>query len=149
VKPIAYLIFAFLLINASAAQNLLSPGIKLSYRFGDRGGFVGGIDVSAVRWTDHGYFGFVIACDEVHGTVNFHVGIEGGVGVLGICVGPVVSSKDGTLDYGLRVTPYAGAIIVPFYNFQMMQRSPNEHDVGVFLKFPVPLFDAKIGRLGG
>jgi hypothetical protein len=133
-----------------AAQTFLSPGIKLAYRFGDNGGFIGGLDVSVIRASNHGYYGLVVAVDQIHSAVNAHLGIEGGFGPVGLCVGPVLTLKDRTLDYGLRITPYAGVLLVPFYNYQLMHMMSNEHEVGAYIKIPV-LFSGEtlFGRIGG
>ena len=143
---------ALLLLSANplAAQVFLSPGIKLGYRFGPDGGLVGGFDVSVIHATNHGYVGLVAAIDLVQSTLNSHVGFEAGVGPVGICIGPVLSFRDREFDYGARITPYFGAFLVPFYNFQIMRYFPNGHEIGAYLKIPVTFGgDTPFGSIGG
>jgi hypothetical protein len=133
----------------TAAQTYINPGFKLGYRFGDAGGFVGGVEVSMMIADNKGYHGFVLAADGTSRTLDFHFGVEFGAGIFGICIGPVVSNRPDTTAYGFRVTPYAGFIVVPYYNYQFLIGTGSEHDVGTYLKFSLPNSSGQFGRIGG
>ena len=122
----------------SAQATYVSPGFHIGYRFGEGGGVVTGVEVSIVQWGNRSYGGVVLAWDGIHGMNNFHVGFEYGSGFIGACVGPVVGASKDTADIGLRITPYAGAILIPYYTFQFFQFLPSSHQVGMYVKFPIP-----------
>ncbi|MCX6134948.1 MAG: hypothetical protein NTU47_14140 [Ignavibacteriales bacterium] len=134
---------------AVPAQTLINPGLKLGYRFGEGGGFVGGFEISIMFWNEKGYYGFVLAGDGTSKTLDYHFGVEYGIGYFGICVGPVVSHRSDTTTYGLRVTPYGGFILVPYYNYQFLVRSGSEHEVGTYFKLTIPNSQGGMGRIGG
>lgn len=129
---------------ATAQQTYISPGFNIGYRFGEGGGVIGGLEVSIVQWGNRSYGGVVFAWDAIHGMNNFHVGLEYGVGFFGACVGPVVATNKDTAAIGLRLTPYAGAIFIPYYSYQFFQSLPSSHEVGMYLKFPIQLSGSKL-----
>ena len=135
---------------ASAQSTYVSPGFHIGYRFGEGGGLVSGVEVSIVQRGDRTYGGVVFAWDAIHATNNFHLGFEYGSAFLGACAGPVIASDKDTTDIGLRVTPYAGGILIPYYSYQFFSSMPGNHEVGAFLKWPIQTSGGPImGRLGG
>jgi hypothetical protein len=117
------------------AQSYVNPGFKLGYRFGHDGGLIYGFEVSVVRWQHNSYRGIVAAFDGTHQLLECHLGIEYGIGLIGICLGPVLSNRADETSIGFRVTPYAGVILVPYYNFQFLLPSSTQHEIGTYLKF--------------
>src|ERR1051326_1797913 len=117
----------------------LNPGFKLGYEFGEQSGFVFGGEISMVfRNSDHlsPYGGVVRAFDGCRGLQKLHLGIEGGDGIVGICIGPSLLSKDGEHDVGLTITPYAGAILIPYFSATLSSRFGGIYDVGSYIKIP-------------
>ncbi len=142
---ITLLVFAF----SAEAQTLVNPGIKLGYRFGDKGGFVAGFDLSIMFARENHYYGFVLATDGTNKNIDFHAGFEYGRGIAGICIGPVLRISPAPHLFGFRVTPYAGILLVPYYNYQFLAPSESEHEIGTYIKFTIPNPSLRLGSFGG
>jgi hypothetical protein len=130
-------------------RTFINPGVKLGYRFGENGGLAAGFEISATRWTPSGYLGLLLSVDHSGKTLRTHLGFEGGRGLLGLAIGPTIAFRDKTLDYGFNVTPYAGFVIIPYYNFMFLRSFPSEHEVGSFIKFPIQVSGERFRSFGG
>jgi hypothetical protein len=132
----------------AAAQTYVNPGLKFGYRFGDTGGFILGFDLSVIVAGDKHYYGFVLAGDGTSSIADIHLGMEFGSGLFGIAIGPVLRIKPDSGEFGFRITPYAGFILVPYCNYQFLAPNHGEHEVGTYLKFTIPGSYTKPDRIG-
>lgn len=148
-KPIAIL-STFVLLSGmmildpilGAQQNWVSinPGVKLAYEFGSQSGFVFGAEISLVVMPDHDrpyYWGIVASVDQCHDLSKSIIGIEGGYGIVGMCVGPSFLSKKGVDDIGFTITPYAGAVLIPYFSFTSSSKFGYLNEVGSYVKIPI------------
>jgi hypothetical protein len=123
-------------------HTFLSPGFRIGYRFGEQGGMAAGPEVSITSWNRRNYFGALISVDNIGKRIRVHVAFETGVGYFGGSIGPTFAFGGGSPpDYGFKVTPYAGFLLIPYYSFLYMRNAPSEHEVGSFIKLPL--------RIGG
>src|SRR5690242_20650431 len=79
--------------NLDAQQSFISinPGLKFAYEFGSQSGFVFGAEISLVVEPNPSnlyYWGIVASVDQCRELTKAHIGIEGGDGLVGMCVGP-------------------------------------------------------------
>ena len=128
-------IIAFHLNAFGGDSYYLNPGFKIGHTFGESGGFTIGIEVSYTIVEDRLY-GVLASIDYCRSADRFrcHLGAE----YLVVAMGPTLIVEDGALDLGLNITPYAGAVVIPYANYTL--RFSNRHDLfelGSFLKFPI------------
>lgn len=144
------LLFILSGLTASASsQTFISPGVKVGYLFGDKGGLVTGIEISVVKWADGNYRGVVFDVDALNDITSYHVGAEFGQKLGGVSIGPVIRSGKVTTDFGLRVTPYSGLIVIPYYNFQLFCDRQTTHEIGAYVKFPFSKSGGRLFNVGG
>ncbi len=148
----AYPVFLFILLGLAAsasAQTFISPGVKIGYVFGEKGGLVTGVELSVVKWTTGSYRGIVLALDAINDVTSYHIGAELGQGPVGVCIGPVIRSGKGATDVGLRVTPYGGLLLIPYYNFQLFRGWQTTQDIGAYVKLPFNSSGSRLFNVGG
>ena len=78
---------------AQSDAYFLSPGIKLSYAFGENGGLVVGLELSfyrviSIRGEDQGFAGFLVDIDKCKDMTKVHFGIEASYRLVGASIGP-------------------------------------------------------------
>jgi hypothetical protein len=129
-------------------RTFINPGFKLGYRFGENGGFAGGIELSITRWSGYSYAGVLFSIDHSGKTVSYHCAFEAGRGLIGVSIGPVMVRREQSVDYGFSVTPYAGLILIPYYRFTYLRHFPSEHEIGSYIKIPIQTVGERFS-LGG
>jgi hypothetical protein len=159
VTVLAALVGLLLLAPAPAQAKAVwgwSPGVKLGWTFGH--GLTYGIELSFIRLPDlelHGNiwhmaasaFGQLIS--ETYGVVinvdtNFknmfkmRVGAEWVGPGLGLEVGPMLVKNKHGWHAGLGITPWIGYTLFVYYTATVIfDRSPNMHELGLYLKSPL------------
>ncbi len=118
----------------------LNPGIKFGYTFGENGGATVGIEVSYTRvgeTSDRPFaYGILASVDYCKNAdrVRYHIGGE----YLFLAIGPTMIVEAGAIDWGVNVTPYLWAIVVPYFNYTFRTAGhSNLSEVGGFLKIPI------------
>lgn len=155
-KPIV-IIFVFgvtMLSNPDycfSQRTWLSPGVKLGYTFGEKGGFTWGVEVSLtfeqeVRGGTN-YYGFVVSMDRCRDLWKIYLGVQGSIATrtffpVGLSAGPTLISENGDLDFGIGLIPFAGFILYPYYHFTYRLSRRSLHEIGGYLKIPIRI----IGR---
>lgn len=129
------------LILKGQAHKYISPGIKLGYTFGPKGGFTFGLELSFIKWVNEEYmYGLVMDIDFCKDRKKFHVGGEIGY-IYGIDLGPTIiwESDENNSDWGLTFTPYFGAIIPYLYLSYTYRfgKGASIYELGLFLKKPI------------
>ena len=127
-------------LHAQETWVSVNPGVKLAYEFGSNSGFVFGAEISLVVMPnrDHLYYwGIVASVDRCQDLTKYLFGIEGGSGLVGLCIGPSFLSRDGIDDIGVTITPYAGAILIPYFSFTGSSKFGGINEVGSFIKIPL------------
>ena len=139
-------LFVFCLWNCQAqtpqAHYFFDPGIKLGYSFGEGGGFVYGVELSFVitgRDSRHPSYGITFDYDILPNGSKYHLGVEYMSPFVGLDIGPSVLSTDSSTLYGLSVIPFAGILILPYYNFTYFTPDITFHEVGTYLKVPIQM----------
>jgi len=142
------LFFIVSMQNISFAQRtFISPGIKLGYQFGKDGGFTFGMEMSLTFWERKGpIYGVVVAVDGFRGRYDYHLGLELTNGI-GLEVGPTISGRY-DYDLGFRATVFTGLFLYPYYCYTYMEKNPNQHQIGTFIKVPIQV-DGERVSLGG
>jgi hypothetical protein len=128
-------------VSGQSHRTAINPGIKLGYEFGDNGGFVFGVEISLVvekQSSDYYYYGFVLSTDKCRDLKKYHIGVEGGRGLMGICIGPSFLSQKGEHDFGLTVTPYYGGLLIPYLSITTTVNSRFIGEIGSYVKIPIP-----------
>lgn len=129
---------------------IVSPGVKLGYAFGEKGGFVLGFEISIVRdpgsYTSNNIYGAVLSFERMKSEYRFHIGAqmnfskyEGAWKLLGLEIGPTYILRDTNNALGINVTPYFGGFIIPYYRLLIVPQEYIQHEVGSFIKLPLPI----------
>ncbi len=125
---------------------IFSPGIKLGYVFGSNGGIVFGFEGSLIvtgDYNDDPVYGIVFNYDWLGKTEFLHIGLEYSENATGIEVGPTFGWLDGDRHFGFGVTPYAGFLIYPYYNYTYLNNGTDFHQIGSFAKLPIQIDDRR------
>ena len=136
------------LSNLSEAQfdsdeMYVSPGIKIGWASGDEGGFTIGFELSVIQmardWSSvPSYYGLVFDYDfGRRGRHKFHMGVEAGVPLVGVEMGPTLIVGREKTQVGLTMTPYIGLIAYPYYSINLADTVIQE--AGAYLKLPYSL----------
>lgn len=142
---------AFMLIMmACTSQNLLAggpmvflnPGVKFGYNFGEKGGFMYGLEVSITStFTDSFspfWAGFVFTTTKRKGKHSIHYGAQASYLGFGMEVGPTYVNDYGKMYSGYSVTSFGGLIIIPYYTYSRFDKdSLTSHEIGTFVKMPL------------
>lgn len=119
-----------------------SPGVKLGYAFGEKEGFIWGIEGTIVfgrenRSNDTRY-GIALSLESFKGKSRLHIGgqanFAGDINLFGIEIGPTIILDEEVNDFGISFTPYYGAFLIPYVRFTSFQKTGTEAELGTFLK---------------
>ncbi len=118
----------------------VSPGIKLGYQFGKDGGFIFGIEISAVQVGKYTAIGGVLDLDFCKDNTMFHIGFQQSALPIGYDLGPSLYFKDSKTYFGYSANIFSGFIAMPFYGINYF---PSEkvtiHEAGSYLKYPITI----------
>lgn len=141
-KKIIFCILLFIAINTNlkSADNpvYLSAGFKLSYAWGQyHNGFLWGIEVSTVTFTDYGIYGPVVNIDFYKGDPIVHLGVEASYAIIGIDLGPTFYLKKGVTNIGIGGSVYTGALVIPYYSYTYFNKKElSFSNSGTLFKYP-------------
>ncbi|MCJ7691741.1 MAG: hypothetical protein MUO60_20890, partial [Clostridiaceae bacterium] len=124
---------------------LFSPGVKFGYAFGKGGGYIYGFEISFMFDPDisnpHNRYGAVVSYEIIGNENRLHLGAQVNFSkyeriweIVGIEVGPTFIFEDNIKQYGISVTPYFGAFIIPYYRLLYVPNEFFQHEVGSFVK---------------
>jgi hypothetical protein len=129
--------------NPFPDSTVISPGVKLGYVFGDGGGWSFGVEVTVLRRTGADLSAIVAHGPAVNigwsrgGVFYARVGWEAVSWFAGVEGGPtLVRTRDG-MRVGLTVSPWIGAIVVPYYAHTWLLGDRSIREVGTYLKLPL------------
>jgi hypothetical protein len=132
----------------------ISPGIKLGYAFGEKGGFSFGWEVSVFTWTRwdpdgsrDGVVGVVFDMDRCRSTTKFHIGIEGSQRLVGVSIGPTFITQDQERFFGFTATVYSWYVLYPYFSYTYVGGGTDVGEVGAYLKLPIPLTKADLFKM--
>jgi hypothetical protein len=129
--------------NPLADAIVVSPGIKVGYTFGDGGGFTYGAEITVMRGTGTELSAIVAHGAALNlgwsrgGTFQLRAGWQVVSWLVGIEAGPALVWRDGQARFGAGVTPWLGAIAVPYYTYTFMPGVPDIREAGIYLKLPL------------
>jgi hypothetical protein len=130
---------------------IFSPGVKVGYAFGERGGFIFGIELSLVfdpNTSDlENRYGAVISFEALKNEQRLHLGAQANLAAFrgdlwtftGLEIGPTLLLSKGNIDFGLSVTPYFGGFIIPYYRLLITTNNLIQSEVGSFIKLHLPI----------
>jgi len=125
----------------SFPQNVyINPGIKLGYMFGEKGGFVLGVELSVTKEFPNNYklWGLVIDFDESKSLDKIHLGLESSMYVVGIDAGPTFAWDNEGNYLGFSLIPFSGAILIPYYEFTFLNKDKLFSEIGSYIKVTIP-----------
>ena len=137
---IANLVFLIVMVPTDSRAGdgyYLNPGFRFGHTFGSAGGFTVGFEISYTTFVEsngltYGVLASIDYCQNA-GRLRYHVAAE----YLAVAVGPTLIAEGGTLDLGINVTPYVGAVVIPYFNYTYRFAGDDLMEVGSFLKFPI------------
>lgn len=123
---------------------VISPGIKLGYIFGgEGGGFTYGAELT-MMWRSGADLSAIVAQGPAlniswsqGGTFQLRPGWQFVSWFIGIEAGPAIVRRDGHTHFGVGVSPWLGAIVVPYYTYTYLIGVPGIHEGGTYLKLPL------------
>ncbi len=119
----------------------LNPGIQLGYRFGEKGGFVLGFEISETRWNGPVFYGLAVSIDYCNEVFMIHLAPDAGTYVVCMSMGPIAAIRSNqSVNFGLDVTFNTGVVILPYYRYMSFLGQPDQGEVGAFLKLPILTF---------
>ncbi len=129
--------------NPFPDSTVISPGVKLGYAFGDGGGLSFGLEVTVLKRTGADLSAIVAHGPAINvgwsrgGILYARVGWEAVSWFVGVEGGPtIVRTRDG-VRVGLTVSPWIGAIVVPYYAHTFLLGGPSIRELGTYLKLPL------------
>ena len=143
---VALLLLSLLPRMAFSQYSIVSPGIKLSYTFGSRGGLTVGGEVSFLKPHSAGIPGIVMDADYCTvGRFRMHLGLELGP----IEAGPVYSISGQESYAGLNLTiqipvplvtlisneTYRNTLEYLYYTHSFMFSHPDLNEAGIYSKY--------------
>jgi len=114
----------------------LNPGLRFGHTFGQTGGFTVGFEISYTKFESDGLaYGALASIDYCRnaGRLRYHVAAE----YLAVAAGPTLIAEGGKLDLGIDITPYVGAVVIPYFNYTYRFAGDDLMEAGGFLKFPI------------
>ena len=125
--------------NSLAQITYVCPGIKMGYMFGEKGGFVFGVELSVINLNNESpaSWGCLLDFDIIHNVKRFHLGIEGIAYIVGLDIGPTFVFEKGESYTGLSIIPFGGLILVPYYNYTDLFKNASYSEIGSYLKIPI------------
>jgi hypothetical protein len=128
--------------NPFPDATVISPGVKLGYTFGDGGGFTYGAELT-VLWRTGPDLAAILAHGPAlnlswnGGSFQLRAGWEIVSWFAGIEAGPaLVSDRTGT-HVAVGVSPWLGALVVPYYTYTWVPASDDVRELGTYLKLPL------------
>ena len=129
--------------NPFPDSTIISPGIKLGYAFGDRGGLSFGVELTVLKRTGADLSAIVAHGPAVNvgwsrgGIMYARVGWEAVSWFVGVEGGPTIVRGPDGVRVGLTVSPWIGAIVVPYYAHTWLFGGPSIRELGTYLKLPL------------
>ncbi|MBI3112570.1 MAG: hypothetical protein HYZ01_13465 [Ignavibacteriales bacterium] len=133
------------LILATEAQSqiwIVNPGVKVGYTFGPDGGFISGIEVSVTTYLGEklGAAGVLVSVESLGNLRMTHVGIEYFPHPwVGVSLGPTFIRDEARNDLAWSTTIFGGMFVLPYYRAILRTDSTHLHEIGTFVKLPIPL----------
>jgi hypothetical protein len=124
-----------------AQYTYINPGIKLGYMFGENGGFVYGFEISVTHYDEKSgpIWGCVLDWDVTKELNKVHFGVEGSALFMGLDIGPTYAWRDDKHYYGFSIIPFAGAFLIPYYNYTYLGPNNSTHEIGSYIKLTIPI----------
>ena len=121
---------------------VVSPGIKVGYTFGHGGGFTYGAEVTVMRGTADDQsailaHGPALNLTWSRGTFQLRAGWQAVSWLVGVEAGPALVWRDGQARFGLGVTPWLGALVIPYYTYTFLPGASDLREAGIYLKLPI------------
>lgn len=122
---------------------VITPGIKVAYTFGDGGGFSYGAEVTVMQRTGAELSAIVAHGAALNlgwshgGTFHLRAGWQLVSWFIGVEAGPALIWRDGKARFGVGVTPWIGAIVVPYYTYTFIAGDSDLGEAGIYLKLPL------------
>lgn len=153
-KSVIILSFLELFLSSSVFcqdRVFLNPGVKFGYAFGEKGGFIYGIELSIVYHSNEsirkGIYGFVVSIDKLNELSKLHVGFEHTMSYqdtnflngLGFDIGPTLVWNNYEKYLGFSLSVYHGFIIHPYVSFNFINKNVSFHEIGGYIKIPIML----------
>jgi hypothetical protein len=138
-------IIIFLLLfgvgNSLAQITYVCPGIKMGYMFGEKGGFVFGLELSVISLDNKSpaTWGYLLDFDIVHNMKRFHLGIEGIAYIVGLDIGPTFVFEDGGIYTGFSIITFGGLFMDPYFNYTYISQKESYNEIGSYLKIPLQI----------
>jgi hypothetical protein len=129
--------------NPFPDSTVVSPGFKLGYTFGKGGGFTSGLEVT-VLWRNGPDLEAIVAHGPAlnltwrrHGAFDARLGWEAVSWFVGLELGPsLVHDANGT-HVGLGISPWLGALVVPYYTYTYLFDGAPMRELGSYFKLPI------------
>ena len=121
----------------------INPGAKVGYTLGEAGGFTYGGELSVNFSTGEDEqtilaFGPVLNLTWTSGgTFHGRLGLQAAGALWGVEAGPAIVSDGRGTYFGFGVTPWLGAIIVPYVTHTFVVGRPDLTELGVYGKLPI------------
>lgn len=131
--------------NPFPDTTVISPGIKVAYTFGEGGGFTYGAELTVMQRTGPGLSAIVAHGAAINlgwshgGTFHLRAGWQVVSWFAGVEAGPALIWREGRPHFGVGVTPWLGAIVVPYYTYTWIPGAPSLDEAGLYLKLPLCL----------
>lgn len=128
--------------NPFPDATVVSPGVKLGYTFGG-GGWTYGIEVTVLRRTGPDLSAIVAHGPALnltwrsHGPFDLRLGWQAVSWFIGVEGGPALVHDSDGFHLGLGVSPWLGAIVVPYYTWTFVPTRSSLREAGVYLKLPL------------
>ncbi len=129
-------------ISYSQDKAFISPGLKIGYELGDKGGWTIGMEVSYVMdFKNITYLGLVINYDFLNNKHKILLGVEyllPPLPVGGITIGPsILIDKKNNVHFGASVIPFLGLWGYFYYDYSFFYTHQAIENMGLYLKIPL------------
>jgi hypothetical protein len=121
----------------------VNPGAKVGYTFGEGGGLTYGGEIS-VNLSTGKDFQTILAVGPVlnltwtrRGTFHARLGMQLAGALWGIEAGPAIVRDRGRTHVAFGVTPWLGALVVPYFTYTLVAGGPDLSELGVYGKLPI------------
>jgi hypothetical protein len=139
----------FLFEGADVQAQYWTVGPKLGYTLGDNGGFTWGFEASYIpaqhrAESDSSFimsiWGLTADLTFWKDHTTFHLGVEKNLDIFGLDVGPTLFFHNGSIQGGLSLIPYGGALIYGYYELAWPFFQEPFRTWGGYLKIPLVNF---------
>ena len=127
--------------NPFPDSTVVSPGVKLAYTFG--GGWTYGLEVTVLRRTGADLSAIVAHGPALnltwrrHGPFDLRLGWEAVSWFVGIEGGPALVYDSDGFHPGFGISPWLGAIVIPYYTYTLVPGRSSLSEIGTYLKLPI------------